>query len=87
MELNCPVYAGLLKAYVASTESYFDAVNALSAKAGEPDFSEALRASLYAGADCEAARSALEQHKNEHGCQSELSAILPESLTRRHWRK
>lgn len=70
LELNCPVYAGLLKAYVASTESYFAAVNVLSATTRDLDFLNALRVSKQARSNCEAARSALEQHKKKHRCQT-----------------
>jgi hypothetical protein len=66
-----------LKAYLASTESHFDAVNVLSARSGEPDCSEALRVSKQARAWCEASRAALEEHKLK-GERIEVQGMAPE---------
>jgi hypothetical protein len=66
-----------LKAYLASTESYFDPVYVLSATSGGPDCSEALRVSKQARAWCEASLAALEEHKLK-GEMIEAQGMAPE---------
>jgi hypothetical protein len=67
----CQVQDNLLKAYLAAVDAQVNAAMALSPFTGTnrpSEFGEALAASMAAGEASQAALTALQDHKNTHGC-------------------
>jgi hypothetical protein len=74
----CQTANVLFEKYAKATIEYFEAADKLSNLTGQhADFLEAKKHATGTRADCRAARLALEQHWEEHGCRSSAQGTKP----------
>lgn len=67
--MKCPTAQALFESYSVAATEYFEAAHMLAHLVGSHDeFAAAHRHAEQTGGKCRAARSALEKHRLEHGC-------------------
>jgi hypothetical protein len=69
--VTCPTATFLFEKWAEATSEYVKATDKLSALVGQHvEFTEAKKRAEEMEAKCRAARQALEQHGEEHGCRT-----------------